>query len=512
MSAENIFIIIAIAVYLAAMLAVGFVFSKNNKNSEDFYLGGRKLGPLVTAMSAEASDMSSWLLMGLPGVAYLSGICDAAWTAIGLALGTWLNWFFVARRLRRYSANIKAITIPDFFSKRFHDKSNLLNAISALVIIIFFIPYTASGFAACGKLFSSLFGVDYIAAMVISALVIVGYTIMGGFRAVSTTDLIQSCVMTVALIVVVTFGVSKAGGFDAVMDNAKSLPGYLKMNAIHNAKTGGSSDYGILKIFSTLAWGLGYFGMPHILLRFMAIGDEKKLVFSRRIASIWAVIAMSVSILIGVVGLGMTDAGVLDALKGSDSETVIVKIAGLISQNGVFFAIIAGVILAGILAATMSTADSQMLAAASSVSQNIVQDFFRVKLSEKKSLIIARITIVIISAVGICIAINPNSSVFNIVSFAWAGFGGAFGAVMLCALFWKRSNKWGALAGMVSGGIMVFVWKYLVRPMGGVLDFYELLPAFLVSLIMTIVVSLVTKSPDKEILEEFEAVRANTER
>ena len=331
---------------------------------------------------------------------------------------------------------------------------------------------------------------------------------MGGFKAVSTTDMIQSCVMTLALVIVVSFGVHKAGGFDAVMDNAKSLPGYLDMAATHNAETGISSDYGVLKIASTLAWGLGYFGMPHILLRFMAIKNEKKLVLSRRIASVWVVIAMSVSIFIGIVGLGMTNAGVLDTLKGSDSETVIVKIAGLISKNGAFFAIVSGVILAGILAATMSTADSQMLAAASSVSQNIIQDFFKVKLSEKMSLIVARVAIVLISVIGIFIARDPNSSVFNIVSFAWAGFGGAFGAVMLCSLFWKRSNKWGALAGMISGGATVFIWKYFVRPMGGILDIYELLPAFIVSLIMMVIVSLVTKAPDKEIEEEFMAAKA----
>lgn len=506
-STINFCIIATIVVYLLAMLAIGFVFSKKNSSSEDFYLGGRKMGPLVTAMSAEASDMSSWLLMGMPGLAYLSGIADPGWTAIGLGVGTWLNWLIVARKLRRYSANINAITVPEFYSKRYHDKSNVLNAISALVIIVFFIPYTASGFAACGKLFNSLFGVNYTVAMLVSAAVIVGYTIMGGFRAVSTTDLVQSIVMTVALVVVVCFGISKAGGMDAVMENAKSLAGYFTMTASHNVETGTATPYGFLTIISTMAWGLGYFGMPHILLRFMAIKDEKKLVISRRIATIWVFIAMSVAIFIGVVGLGMTKAGALDVLEGSASETVIVKIAGLISQQGVLPAIVAGLILAGILAATMSTADSQMLAAASSVSQNIVQEFFRVKLSEKKSLLIARITIIVISVIGVILARDPNSSVFGIVSFAWAGFGGAFGAVTLCALFWQRSNKWGALAGMIGGGVMVFVWKYAVRPLGGVWNIYELLPAFLVSLILIIVVSLLTKAPDAEIQQEFEAAK-----
>lgn len=497
-------LITTIVVYLLMMLVIGFVFSKNNSNSEDFYLGGRKMGPIVTAMSAEASDMSSWLLMGLPGVAYLSGMSDPAWTAIGLGVGTWVNWLLVARKIRRYSANINAITVPDFYSKRYHDKSNVLNLIAAIVIIVFFIPYTASGFAACGKLFNSLFGVDYMTAMVISALIIVGYTIMGGFKAVSTTDLIQSIVMTIALIVVVCFGVTTAGGFGAVMDNAKELPGYLSMTATHDIANGTSNTYGFLTIVSTMAWGLGYFGMPHILVRFMAVEDEKKLVLSRRIATVWVFIAMTVAIFIGIVGLGMTKAGALKFLEGSSSETIIVEIAGLISSYGIFPAIVAGVILAGILAATMSTADSQMLAAASSVSQNIVQDFFKVKLSEKQSLLVARFTIIVISIIGIFLAKDPNSSVFGIVSFAWAGFGGAFGAVTLCALFWKRSNRWGALAGMISGGIMVFVWKYAVRPLGGVWNIYELLPAFIVSLLFVVIVSMLTEKPEASIVKEFD--------
>ena len=503
-STINFCIIATIVVYLLAMLAIGFVFSKNNSDSKDFYLGGRKMGPIVTAMSAEASDMSSWLLMGLPGLAYLTGVANPAWTAIGLGIGTWFNWLIVARRLRRYSANINAITVPEFYSKRYHDNSNVLNAIAALVIIVFFIPYTASGFAACGKLFNSLFGVDYMVAMLISAAVIVGYTIMGGFKAVSTTDLIQSIVMTIALVVVVTFGISKAGGVEAVIDNAKSLPGYLSMKASYDVGTNSSTPYSFLTIVSTIAWGLGYFGMPHILLRFMAIKDEKKLVLSRRIATIWVFIAMGITIFIGMVGLGMTKAGELGFLSGSSSETIIVEIAGLISRHGVLAAIVAGLILAGILAATMSTADSQMLAAASSVSQNIVQDFFKVKISEKKSLLVARLTIVVISLIGVFLARDPNSSVFNIVSFAWAGFGGAFGAVTLCALFWKRSNKWGALAGMIGGGVMVFVWKYAISRLGGAWSIYELLPAFIFSLILDIVVSLLTKKPDETIAREFE--------
>ena len=495
----NICIIATIVIYLVGMLLVGFAYSKSNEDSTDFYLGGRKMGPLVTAMSAEASDMSSWLLMGLPGLAYLTGIASPGWTAIGLAVGTWLNWLIVARRLRRYSANLNAITVPQFLSLRFHDQRNLLNALGAVIIIVFFIPYTASGFAACGKLFNSLFGVDYMIAMILSAVVIVGYTIMGGFRAVTTTDLIQSIVMSIALVAVLGYGISVAGGWGAVMQNASSLPGYLTMIASHNAADNSATSYSLLDIVSTMAWGLGYFGMPHILLRFMAIEDEKKLVLSRRIATVWVVIAMTASIAIGMVGLGMTKAGALEFLSGSSSETIIVRIANLIAQHGALAAIVAGLILAGILAATMSTADSQMLAAASSVSENILQEFGHMKLTEKQSLCI--------SVVGVVLARDPNSSVFSIVSFAWAGFGGAFGAVVLCALFWKRCNWQGALAGMLSGGLMVFVWKYLISPLGGVFGIYELLPAFLTSLVVCIVVSLVTPAPGAEIEAEFEAAK-----
>ena len=503
----NICIIATIVIYLVGMLLVGFVYSKSNEDSSDFYLGGRKMGPLVTAMSAEASDMSSWLLMGMPGLAYLTGIASPGWTAIGLAVGTWLNWLIVARRLRRYSANLNAITVPQFLSLRFHDQRNLLNALGAVIIIVFFIPYTASGFAACGKLFNSLFGVDYMIAMILSAVVIVGYTIMGGFRAVSTTDLIQSVVMSMALIAVLVYGVSVAGGWDVVLDNARSLPGYLTMMASHNVADNSATSYSLLDIVSTLAWGLGYFGMPHILLRFMAIEDEKKLVLSRRIASVWVVIAMTASIIIGMVGLGMTKAGALEFLSGSSSETLIVRVASLIAQHGVLAAILAGLILAGILAATMSTADSQMLAAASSVSQNILQEFGHMKLSEKQSLFAARLTIICISVVGVVLARDPNSSVFGIVSFAWAGFGGSFGAVVLCSLFWKRCNWQGALAGMLSGGLMVFVWKYIISPLGGVFGIYELLPAFLISLVVCVVVSLVTPAPSAEIEAEFDAAK-----
>ena len=504
-------ILIAMGVYLFGMIIIGAIFSKKNETAGDFYLGGRKLGPFVTAMSAEASDMSSWLLMGLPGVAYLTGIADAAWTAIGLAIGTYINWLIVAKRIRIYTAKANnSITIPDFFSNRYRDqdKKNILMLIAAAVIIIFFIPYTASGFSACGKLFSSLFGIDYQLAMVVSAVVIVLYTCLGGFSAASTTDFVQSIVMSIALIIVVVFGVNAAGGLEVVMDNANALPGYLSLTAMFDSASGTASAYGPITIVSTMAWGLGYFGMPHILLRFMAIEDKDKLSVSRRVGTIWVVISMAVAIFIGVVGYSVSKAGKVPMLEGTASETIIVEMANLLSKNGIIFAFLAGVILAGILASTMSTADSQLLAASSSVSENVLKGFLGIKLSDAMTVVVARVCLVVISVIGMFLAADPNSSVFGIVSFAWAGFGAAFGPVILTALFWKRSNMYGALAGMLSGGIMVFVWKYLVRPLGGAWNIYELLPAFLVALIAIIIVSLLTPAPSKEIQDEFDAVKA----
>ena len=507
MTSAQIGISIAIIAYLAFVIGIGIKFAKGNNDTGDFYLGGRKLGPFVTAMSAEASDMSSWLLMGLPGVAYLTGVADAGWTAIGLAIGTYLNWLIVAKRIRRYTHVCNnSITLPDFFSNRYRDqdKKRLLMAIAALVIIIFFVPYTASGFAACGKLFASIFGVPYQTAMIISAIVIVIYTALGGFMAASTSDFWQSIVMTIALIVVVGFGINAAGGLDAVMENARALPGYLSLTQMYDSASGSATSYGPLTIASTLAWGLGYFGMPHILLRFMAIEDENKLKLSRRIATVWVVISMGVSIFIGIVGDAASKAGSM--LEGSASETIIVVFANLISQHGFLLALLAGLILAGILAATMSTADSQLLAASSSVSENLLRNFFGIKMSAKGTMIAARSTVLAIAVIGMFLARDPNSSVFGIVSFAWAGFGAAFGPVVLFALFWKRSNMYGALAGMVSGAAMVFIWKYLVRPLGGVWNIYELLPAFLTACVFIVVVSLLTPAPSKEIVDEFESV------
>lgn len=512
MNSGNIILVVTIAVYLLSMVGIGVFYSRRNKSTDDFYLGGRKLGPLVTAMSAEASDMSAYLLMGLPGVALLAGLPEATWTAIGLAIGTYLNWLIVAKRIRRYSQKIGAVTIPDFFSRRYHDDKHILSVIAALVIIVFFIPYTASGFNACGTLFSSLFGTNYFTAMIISAVVIVAYTTLGGFLAASTTDLIQSVIMTIALIVVVFFGIHAAGGWDAVVANAQSIPGYLNLSQGFDVATGTAASYGPITVISTMAWGLGYFGMPHILLRFMAIEDVKKLKTSRRVASIWVVISMGIAVLIGVVGNAMMHAGAIEELSSANSQRIIIKIAELLSTFGFLPAVIGGVILAGILAATMSTADSQLLAAASSVSQDIARDTLGIKLSDRTAMILARCTVIVIALIGVIWARNEGS-VFTIVSFAWAGFGAAFGPVMILALFWKKSNKYGAICGMVAGGAMVFIWKYAVRPLGGALDIYELLPAFLIAILVNVAVSLLTSKHNmgqtqQDIEQEFDEVAA----
>lgn len=508
MSTSTIIIMITIIAYMAMMLIIGITFSKKNSSVGDFYLGGRKLGPIVTAMSAEASDMSSWLLMGLPGVAYLTGGAEAGWTAIGLAVGTYFNWLIVAKRLRIYSSSCNAITIPDFFSNRYRDSKKTLMGISALIILIFFVPYTASGFSACGKLFSTLFNWDYHAAMIISAVIIIAYTCSGGFLAASFTDLIQSIVMTLALISIVCFGIHTAGGFGEVVDNAKNISGYFSLTHIHNLETGGSDKYSLLTIASLLAWGLGYFGMPHILLRFMAIGDKNKVKTSRRIASVWVVISMAIAIFIGFIGNKLTQLGKLEALDGNNSETVIIKIAQFMSEKHVVLAVIAGLVFAGILACTMSTSDSQLLAASSSMSENILKGVFNIKISEKQSMLAARAVLVVIAALGVVLAWNQDSSVFRIVSFAWAGFGATFGPVVLTALFWKRSNKYGAIAGMIAGAVMVFVWKFGISKLGGAFAIYELLPAFVFALAVIVIVSLLTPAPEKEIIQEFENVQA----
>ncbi|OQB16070.1 MAG: Sodium/proline symporter [Firmicutes bacterium ADurb.Bin193] len=503
--------LLSMGAYMIAVIIIGFITARRTKTTADYYLGGRTLGPWIAAMSAEASDMSSWLLMGLPGVAYLLGVADATWTAIGLAVGTYLNWLLVARRLRTYTivAN-DSITLPDFFSNRFHDKNRILMSVSALIILVFFIPYTASGFAACGKLFNSLYGFDYMTAMLISAAVVVLYTAIGGFLAESITDLVQGFIMSFALIVILIFGVIYAGGVGAVIDNASKMSGFLSMFQMHLRESNSASPYGIFTIVSTLAWGLGYFGMPHILLRFMAISSTKELKKSRIIACTWCFISLAAAILIGLVGA----VALPDLLKGSanmasDSETVFIKLAELLSSYGVIAAIFAGIIISGILAATMSTSDSQLLVASSSIAQNFFKGYVKKNATEKQVMWIARATVILIAVISAYIARDPYSNIFDIVSYAWAGFGAAFGPVILFSLFWKRTTLLGALSGMLSGAAMVVIWDTLGKTTGGVFKLYELLPAFIIACIFIVVVSLIDKKPSDEIQTEFDKVKAS---
>lgn len=512
---SQIQIMITMIAYMAIVIIIGIAFAKKaNKNTDSYFLGGRTLGPWVTAMSAEASDMSGWLLMGLPGVAYWCGIADAAWTAIGLALGTYVNWLITSKRLRRYSEKANAITLPEFFSNRFHEKSKIIMTVAALFILIFFTVYAASCLVTCGKLFSTLFGFDYVPMMIAGAVFVLIYTIIGGFLAESASDFMQAIVMVIALIVIVVTGTVAAGGLDAVVDNAKSIPGFFEFFGIANPVTdangvqqslngqplfGEAGTYGVLSVVSCLAWGLGYFGMPQVLLRFMAIRSEKELKSSRRIATVWCLISLVIAVFIGVIGRALYPTALTTS---SEAENVFILLA-----TNLLPAVLAGLVMAGILAATISSSDSYLLIAASAFSKNIFQGLIHKKASDKQVLVISRITLLAITGVAIIIALDENSVIFNIVSFAWAGFGATFGPLMLMNLFWKRINRWGAIAGMIGGGVMVFVWNLAIRPLGGIWDVYELLPAFIFSCICIVVVSLLTPAPSKEIQQEFEEVK-----
>ena len=519
MDANTMQILIAMVIYMAVVIGIGVLYAKRaNKNSEEYFLGGRSLGPWVTAMSAEASDMSGWLLMGLPGVAYWCGLADAAWTAIGLAVGTYVNWLIVAKRLRRYSVRANnAITLPEFFSNRFREKNKLILFLSAAFILIFFTVYAASCFVTCGKLFSTLFGASYVSMMLVGAVFVLLYTLLGGFLAESASDFMQAIVMIVALTVIVIISTVNAGGVGAVMENAKQIPGFLEFfglatpvvdaAGVQATQTGApvfgdASAYGLLTICSMMAWGLGYFGMPQVLLRFMAIRKEEELSRSRRIAMVWVVISLGVAVFIGIVGRQLYPTA---HLTKSSAENIFITLA-----TSALPPILAGFVMAGILAATISSSDSYLLIAASAFAKNIFQGICKKDATDKQVMVVSRITLLVLALVGMLFAMDENSVIFQIVSFAWAGFGATFGPLMLFSLFWKRTNRAGAVAGMVGGAGMVFLWKLVISKLGGVFAIYELLPAFIFSSVCIVAVSLLTKAPSKEIEEDFEAVRNGT--
>lgn len=506
MSAENLQHLLAMIVYMAAVVGIGIYFAgRANKDAESYFLGGRSLGPWVTAFSAEASDMSGYLLMGLPGLAYWTGLADAGWTCIGLALGTYFNFLIVSKRLRRYSIAVNAFTLPDFFSNRFHEKKKVLMTISSFIIIIFFCVYAAQCLSTCGKLFATLFGFSYGGMMIVAAIFVLVYTFLGGYLAESASDFMQGVVMVTVLVLILVISVVSAGGIGTVLSNAKNIDGFFSLVRSASPSTtevgafGAGRSYGILSIASCLAWGLGYFGMPQVLLRFMGIRSEHELGRSRRVAIIWVVISMTAAVFIGIVGRSVTG---LEYLSNSEAENIFIDAATTFLPP-----ILAGFACAGILAAAISSSDSYLLISASAVSQNLYRGVFKKDATEKQVMWVSRVTLVVITVIAMAIAWNSNSTIFGITSFAWAGFGAAFGPLMLLSLFWKRTTAQGAVAGMVAGGAMVFFWKLVLKPLGGIFAIYELLPSFLFSVLVTVVVSLCTAKPDAQISAEFEQVR-----
>ena len=514
MTSAQIIIVVTIVLYLVAMVFVGVYFGKkgSGSSSDDFYLGGRKMGPVVTAMSAEASDMSSYLLMGLPGLAYLCGLPEVTWTAIGLALGTYLNWKLVARRLRRYSVVAgDAITIPDFFSKRFHDDRNIVSTIAALIILVFFCVYVGSCFVTVGKLFSTLFGWDYHLTMVIGAAIVFAYTIIGGYLSVVVTDFIQGLLMFFALAVVFIGSVASAGGIDNTVAFLKGIPGFLDGTHVATpilndageqivkagqAMFGAPADYGIITIISMLAWGLGYFGMPQVLVRFLSIRSSEEIKKSRIIATTWCVISLACGVCIGLVGRAMMPT---QFATQAAAENIFIVVSQALLPS-----FMCGIVVSGIFAASMSSSSSYMIIGASAVGENIFRGLLHRKATDRQVMMVARITLLVMFIFGIVVAFDQNSSIFQVVSYAWAGLGASFGPLMLTSLYWRRTNKYGAIAGMLSGTATVLIWHNLVKPLGGIFAIYELLPAFIVSLLFIVVVSLLTPAPSAEVLHEFD--------
>ena len=506
MSSVNFQHLIAMVIYMLAVVVIGVYFSKRaNKNAESYFLGGRSLGPWVAAFSAEASDMSGWLLMGLPGLAYWTGLADAGWTAIGLFAGTYFNWLIVSKRLRNYSVKVDAITLPGFFSKRFQEKKQIILTISSLFIIIFFTVYAGQCLASCGKLFVNLFGLEYHEMMIIAAVFVLFYTFLGGFLAESASDFMQAIVMIVALVVILTLAVVNAGGFSQVIENAKSFDGFFSLFTTSSPSTtevntfGAGSSFKTLSILSALAWGLGYFGMPQVLLRFMGIRSTSELTRSRRVACIWLFISMSAAVFIGIVGRSVPG---LQYLSNADAENIFIDTATAFLPP-----ILAGFACAGILAASISSSDSYLLISTSALAENIYHGIFKKSASDKEVMWVSRIAMTAITIISMIIAWDQNSTIFGITSFAWAGFGATFGPLMLFSLFWKRTSYAGAICGMLSGGIMVFVWKLCIKSLGGIFAIYELLPAFIISSIVIVVVSLLTKKPSDDVCALFDEAK-----
>lgn len=509
---NDFFVLLAMLMYFIVVLTIGFVYAKrSNSSTSEYFIGGRGVGPWLTALSAEASDMSGWLLMGLPGVAYFTGASDAMWTGLGLSIGTYLNWKFVAKRLRKYSvAAGDSITLPEFYSKRFHDTRNIVSTAAAVIIMLFFSVYVGSCFVTCGKLFATLFGLDYSTMMVLGAIIVFLYTLVGGYLSVVATDFVQGMLMFFALATVFIGSVAWAGGVNETVAFLQAIPGFLSgsQTAVPVLDASGTqvveggaplfgepAEYGMLTVVSVMAWGLGYFGMPQVLVRFMSIRDAEEVAKSRVIAVTWCIISMTSAICIGLVGRV-----IIPTYFGTQAaaENVFIVLAQMMLPP-----FVCGVVVSGIFAASMSSSSSYLLIAGSSVAENIFRGVIKRDATDRQVLIVARFTLIAVFLFGVFVAYDENSSIFAVVSYAWAGLGASFGPLTLACLYWKRANAKGALAGMVSGAATVLIWHNLIKPLGGVFGIYELLPAFIVASLAIVVVSKLTEEPSEAVQHEF---------
>ena len=485
---NDVMIINAFVLYIGLMMAIGVYYYRRTKNMSDYFLGNRKLGAWVTSLSAEASDMSGWMLMGVPGFAYLAGL-NAGWIAIGIAIGTWANWQFVAARLRRYTELAgNSLTLPEFLQNRYHDTSNLLRIVPAIFILIFFILYTSSGFVAAGKLFETVFGMPFQYAIFLGAGSVVFYTLIGGFLAVSRTDFIQGVMMFFAILIVPTCAAMSLGGFG---DTVSAISAYKESMLQPLTKPDGST-MGAIELISLLAWGIGYFGQPHILVRFMAIKSTSELPQATRIAMTWVILSLAAAVAIGMVGTVY----LTTPLEGTNAETVF-----LVMTNQLFPPIIAGLMLSAVLAAIMSTASSQLLVAASAFAQDFYKTLLRKDADQAELVWISRASVLIIASIAVFLGFNPDSFILDMVAYAWAGFGAAFGPALLMSLFWKRTTRRGVIAGIIVGGVTVLVWKQLA-----LFGLYEIVPGFIFALIAIYLVSKFDAEPEREILETFDKV------
>ncbi len=492
MIGNNVGVSITFLLYIVMMLAVGYIAYKRTTNLSDYILGGRSLGPLPSALSAGASDMSGWLLLGLPGYAYAAGY-EAVWIAVGLLAGTWLNWLFVARRLRTYSLSAgDSLTLPSYFENRFEDKSRVLRVVSAFFILLFFLFYTSSGLVAGGKLFETVFGLDYGTAVIIGTLAVVSYTFFGGFLAVAWTDVIQGLLMFAALLLVPIMAINYAGGWGETRGAMEALNPEL----LNPWTDSDGNALGMIAILSLLGWGLGYFGQPHILARFKAIRSENDIPAARRIAVIWSGLGLLGALLVGFAAIGYFETPLEDGER-----------AFMLLVDALFHPIIAGILLAAILAAIMSTADSQLLVSSSALAEDFYKALFRREASQSELVWVGRLAVVAIAIVATALAFDPDSKVLELVSYAWAGFGAAFGPALILSLYWKRMTRLGAVAGIVVGGATVVIWGNMS---GGILDLYEIIPGFILATIAIVVVSLVTPEPSREIQAGFDkGIRGN---